>query len=148
MFVPFTLTRIDGKKISSADLKGKYLVINFWDTWCGPCKSEMPELQKFFEKYKDSPDVVLLTIDTDDTLEQVKKFIADTKYTIPVLREGDHLSKAGVNAFPTTWFVDPHGKIVFEKIGASKHLLEEFSWRVEGMMETEAAAKSEPAKTK
>jgi hypothetical protein len=100
----------------------------------------MPELQKFYEKYKDSPNVVLLTIDAKDTLEEVKKYLADKKYTFPVLREGDYLSKVSILGFPTTWFVDRDGRIVFVKDGSSKHLVEEFSWRVEAMMDTAAAA--------
>jgi len=143
---PFKLTTVDGKMISSESLKGKYVVINFWGTWCGPCKSELGEVQKFYEKYKDNPNVAFLTIDAKDTTEEVKKFMAAKKYTYPVLMEGDYLNKVTVNGFPTTWFIDRNGNKIFEKNGSSKRLLEEFSWRVEGMMEMAAAAKTEGAK--
>jgi thiol-disulfide isomerase/thioredoxin len=123
------------------------VVINFWGTWCGPCKSELGEVQKFYEKYKDNPNVVFLTIDSKDTTEEVKKFMANKKYTFPVLMEGDYLSKATVNIFPTTWFIDREGNKIFEKNGSSKRLLEEFSWRLEGMMEMATAQKTGAAKT-
>lgn len=144
---PFKLTTVDGKTLSSDSLKGKYVVINFWGTWCGPCKSELSEVQKFYDKYKDNPNVVFLTIDARDTTEEVKKFMAEKKYTYPVLMEGDYLSKATVNAFPTTWFIDRDGNKIFEKNGSSKRLLEEFSWRLEGMMEMATAQKTGAAKT-
>ena len=144
---PFKLAMLGSKKIVSLeDLKGKFAVINFWGTWCGPCKGEMPELQKFYEKYKDNPNVVVLTIDSGDTADVVSKFIADKKYTMPVLFDTDYTVKGGVSGFPTTWFLGPDGKRIFEKTGSSRHLLEEFTWRVEGMTEM-AAAKPAEAKT-
>jgi thiol-disulfide isomerase/thioredoxin len=135
----FKLASLDGKTYSSDDLKGKFVVINFWGAWCGPCVKEMPELQKFYEKYKDHPDVVVLTIDSKDTLEQVKQFIALKKYTMPVLLEGEYFNEAGIGVYPTTWFLDRAGKKVFQT-GSSTSLFEEFSWRIESMLELDQAA--------
>ena len=59
---------------------------------------------------------------------------------MPVLLDTDYISKAGVSGFPTTWFLGPDGRKMFEKVGGSKHLLEEFTWRVEAMMEIQNAA--------
>jgi len=137
---PFKLVTVDGKTISSDSLKGKYVVINFWGTWCGPCKYELPELQKFYEKYKDNPNVVYLTIDDGDTPEKVEKFQAEKHYTFPVLMEGDYLTKVTIKSFPTTWFIDRDGNKIFEKMGSSKRVLEEFSWRVEAMQEADTRA--------
>lgn len=131
---PFKLVTLDGHKIDSEQLRGKYVIINFWGTWCAPCRSELPELQKLYEKYKDNPDVVILTIDVGDTPTQVKDFMQSHKYNFTVLLEGDYMSKSGVEGFPTTWFLDSAGRKEFEKNGFSSRLLEEFSWRVEGMM--------------
>ena len=137
---PFKLTLLGSKKtVSLEELKGKFAVLNFWGTWCGPCRGELPELQKFYEKYKDTPNVVVLTIDHGDTQDAVANFMAEKKYGFPVLLDADYASKAGVNAFPTAWFVGPDGKRVFESHG-SAHLVEEFTWRVEGMMEAVNAA--------
>lgn len=130
----FKLTRVDGKTISSDDLKGKIAVINFWGTWCGPCKFELPEIQKFADKFKDNPNVVFVAIDAKDSLDQVKNFMAEKKYNFPVLMEGDYLNTAKIQGFPTTWFIDRDGKKVFEKMGSSKRVVEEFTWRVEAML--------------
>ncbi|HEY3926845.1 MAG TPA: redoxin domain-containing protein [Candidatus Koribacter sp.] len=134
---PFAKLALLGTKqtVSLDDLKNKYVVINFWGTWCGPCKGEMPEVQKFYDKYKDDPKVVFLTVDEGDTADQVSKFLADKKYTLPVLMQTEYTRKADVNAFPTTWFIDPNGRIDYEKIGSSQRLVEEFTWRLESMMQ-------------
>jgi thiol-disulfide isomerase/thioredoxin len=143
---PFKLTTIEGKTISSEELKGKIAVINFWGTWCGPCVYEVPEMQKFYNKYKDNPNVVFLTIDSKEGTEQVKKFMAEKKYTFPVLKEGDdYVNQVSISGYPTTWFVDRDGNKVFEKTGSSRRVVEEFSWRVEAMMEM-AAGKPEGVK--
>jgi thiol-disulfide isomerase/thioredoxin len=140
----FKLTTIEGKTISSEELKGKVAVINFWGTWCGPCKFELPEVQKFYEKYKDNPNVVFLTVDAKDSVEQVKKFMTEKKYTFPVMMEGDYLDQATVNGFPTTWFIDRSGNKVFEKNSSSRRVVEEFTWRVEALLESQASSTGAP----
>jgi len=141
---PFKLKTIDSQVISSDALKGKYLIINFWGTGCGPCRSEMPEVQKFYEKYKGDPNVRFLSFAADETVEPVAKYITEKKFTFPVLMAGGYALKVGVGLFPTTWFVDPEGRKQFEVTGSTKRLVEEFSWRVEAMMESESLAKTAP----
>ena len=137
--VPFTLKTIDDKSISYADLKGKIVVINIWGTWCAPCVAEMSELQEFSDKYKADKDVAVLTLDEGDTLEVVKKFMIDKKYTLPVLMNDGYLAKtpqfSNGGAFPTTLFIDKNGKVAFVKVGNSGNLVEEFSWRVDLLKE-------------
>ena len=130
---PFALKNLNAETVSSADLKGKIVVINIWGTWCGPCVSEMPEFQKLHEKYAADKDVAILTINNDTDLNVVKKFMGKNKYDFAVLRDEDYLGKVGINAFPTTWFIGKDGKISFITIGSSTTLLEEFSWRIEDL---------------
>ncbi len=133
----FKLTSLDGKTVDSDSLKGKYVIINFWATWCGPCRKELPDLNKFYEKYKNDPKVVVLTIATDsaDTpTKTVETFVKNNKYTFPVVRGPEYASKNNINAIPMTWFVDPNGKREFEKLGYSKDLMEEYTWRLDAMM--------------
>ena len=129
--VAFNLKTLDGKSFSSNNLKGKVVVINIWATWCGPCVKEMPELQQLYKKYSGVKDVAVITIDSLEELETIKKFMTGKKYDFPVMLSGDYFSTAPVDAYPTTWFVDKQGKIVYTKIGYSKNLLEEFDWRIE-----------------
>lgn len=140
---PFELMTLDGETASSHALKGKVTVIKFWGVWCGFCVKELPEFQQFYEKYKDNPKVAVLAIDSKDTIETVKAFQEKEKYTFPVLLDSNYVPKSGVTGFPTIWFLDADGNKVFQRVGYSKHLLEEFSWRVEAMLADEA----KPAQT-
>jgi len=80
----FKLNSLDGKTITSDDLYGKVVLINFFATWCPPCNMELPQLQKdVWEKYKDNGDFVLLVVDREETAEKVSSFVRKKKYTMP-----------------------------------------------------------------
>ncbi len=131
--MPFTMKDLNGKTISSADLSGKIIVVNIWALWCAPCVREMPELQQLYNKYRKDKDVVILTIDDNDEIAKLKQFISGKKFDFPVLRAEKYLEDNNINAFPTTWFIDQQGKIVYTQIGGNDKLLEEFIWRTEEM---------------
>jgi thiol-disulfide isomerase/thioredoxin len=129
----FNLKTLDGKRVSLDSLTGKIAVINFWGIWCGWCVQELPEYQKLYEKYASDPDVEILTIDNDANPDDVKPWMAQKKYAFPVLIDDGYVNKVGLHSFPTTWFVDMQGRKVYEKVGWSEKLLEEFSWRIEAV---------------
>jgi thiol-disulfide isomerase/thioredoxin len=129
----FKLKSLDGKLLSSIDLKGRVVIVNHWGIWCGPCVQEMPEFQKLHEKYKDDTSVVVLSINNDQNPSDVPKWMQNNKYNFNVLFDDGYLGKAGINAFPTTWFIDKDGRIVFVKVGRTQRLTEEFSWRIEAL---------------
>ena len=132
----FSLKTIDDKTISFDDLKGKIIVINVWGTWCAPCVGEMPQFQQLYKQYENDKDVAILSMDTNDELAVVRKFIADKKYDFPVLLgdsyTGNIMFDGGI-AFPTTLFVDKSGKVSFVIVGNSENLLEEFGWRIDAL---------------
>jgi len=136
----FNLKNLEGQSVSLESLKGKIVVINFWGIWCGWCVLEMPDLQKLHEKYKADPDVAILTIDNDRNPSDVPPWMKQKGYTFPVLIDSGYVDKVNVHAFPTTWFLDREGRKVFEKVGWSEKLLEEFSWRIEAIRGTTTAA--------
>jgi thiol-disulfide isomerase/thioredoxin len=121
----FNLKDFDGNFVKLSDLKGKVVVVDFWATWCGPCKMSFPALQKVVNKYKDNPDILILALDTwereksDAEKEQkVKAFIADNKYTFKVLFDDlDIVSKYEVTGIPTKFIIDKNGMIQFKTIG-------------------------------
>jgi thiol-disulfide isomerase/thioredoxin len=126
--VDFTLNNLDGKPVSLSSLKGKVVVIDFWATWCGPCKASFPYLQKVYDKYKDNQKVAFLAVDTWErvkglpaTIENAKKFLTDNKYTFPVLIDeisGTKLSdKYEVTGIPTKFIVDKKGDVAFVSVG-------------------------------
>ncbi|MCL4561399.1 MAG: TlpA family protein disulfide reductase [Chloroflexi bacterium] len=118
----FTLTTLDGKQISLADLKGKAVFINFWATWCPPCKVEMPEIQAAYTLHQNDGLVVLGVNDTlRDALPDVKTFVADEQLTFPILLDekgevGDKLYPA--TGLPTSVFIARDGTIRNIHIGA------------------------------
>ena len=132
-YEPFELALLDGEMVSSADLEGKIAVLHFWGTWCGPCVVEMPEYQKFDKHYREDPDVHVLSISNDDTNEIIENYLARNEFDFAVLVDEGYSERAGVTAWPTTWFVDRDGLVRFVKIGTALRLEEEFSWRVEAL---------------
>jgi thiol-disulfide isomerase/thioredoxin len=136
----FNLKSLDGKVVTLDSLKGKIVVVNYWGIWCGWCVKEMPDLQKLHEKYANDPDVAILTIDNDQNPDDVPPWMKQKGFTFPVLLDDGYVAKVGIHAFPTTWFLDREGRKVFEKVGWSEKLLEEFSWRVEAIRGSATAA--------
>lgn len=135
----FILTALDGSKLDSGSLMGRILVINFWATWCGPCRKELPDYQKFYDKHKNDPHVAVLTIATDvpETSDSViANYVKKSNFSFPVLRGPEYATNNRINAIPLTWFVDPDGKIAFQKLGATRELVEEFDWRVDALRQS------------
>ena len=117
----FTLLDMNGKKVSLADFKGKPVVVNFWATWCGPCKLEMPWLQEFSAKYKDQGLVVLGVVDdTEKPKSTIERVLTTAGVTYPILFKDDKIEDAygGVDGFPDTFYVDRNGIVREESEGA------------------------------
>ena len=129
----FALRTLDGGGMSSDDVKGKIVVVNFWGMWCGWCMEEMPDVQKLHERYRGDPQVRVLTIDNDQNTDAVRDWMREKKYNFPVLLDEGYASQAGITGFPHTWFLDRDGRRAFEQPGWSKYLVEEFGWRIEAL---------------
>ena len=101
--VPFDLRSVDGTSVQLTDMKGKVVVVNFWATWCGPCKEEMPAFERLRQKL-DPERFALLTITTDLQRDGIRQFLDNLHVQLPVLfDEGQDVSQAYlVRALPTT----------------------------------------------
>ena len=116
----FTLKNLDGKEISLNQFRGKHVLVNFWATWCGPCKIEMPSLEALYERFKDK-NFALLAISNDMFgANIVKPFVKAHNINFPVLLDQRlKVSNAfGVVSLPTTFMIDPQGKIIGALFGA------------------------------
>lgn len=125
--VDFTLLNRKGEAVTLSDLKGKVVVLDFWATWCGPCKASFPGMQATINKYKDDEEVEFLFIDIwqkeDNYKELVQKFISDNHYTFHVLfdemkdRSQSTATAYGIRGIPTKIIIDKEGFIRFESSG-------------------------------
>jgi thiol-disulfide isomerase/thioredoxin len=113
----FALTDLQGKAWKLADLKGKVAFINFWATWCGPCKMELPYVQKLSDQMKDRKDVLILTLNIDDELGLVDPFMKENKYSFTVIPAEAYAQGLGVYSIPRNWVVSVDGVLTFEGIG-------------------------------
>ena len=115
----FTLLDQFGNEHTLSEYKGKTIFLNFWGTWCPPCRSEMPEIQKLYEKYgSNEEDLVVLGIAAPEygdegTVEEIKEFLSENEYTFPVVMDetGEMFYWYGISAFPTTFMIDAEGNV-------------------------------------
>jgi thiol-disulfide isomerase/thioredoxin len=127
--VNMPLTAMDGSKDNLSRYQGKWLVVNYWATWCPPCIVEMPELQSFHDQHVDS-DAMVIGINAEDIGQQrLQTFLEDYFITYPVFMAGPtQQSELGlIPGLPTTFLVTPDGQVVARQVGAvTREMIEQF----------------------
>lgn len=106
----FRLLDVEGRHLSLQDLQGRPVLLNFWATWCGPCRLEMPEL---VAAAQNNENLVVLAINVQEELAQIQPFAEDLQMTMPIVRDtgGELRQLYGVNGMPTSIFIDKEGKV-------------------------------------
>ena len=125
--VDFKLEDLNGKSQVLSDYRGKIVFLNFWATWCPPCRAEMPSMQKLFNK-ADKSKFVMLAVNIGQDIKAVKEFAEENKYTFPILldREGVIADKYHVSGIPTTFVIDQQGRIMNRVVGSREWSWDEF----------------------
>jgi cytochrome c biogenesis protein CcmG, thiol:disulfide interchange protein DsbE len=116
----FTVTTLDGNTLSLADLAGKTVVVNFWNTWCAPCKEEAPALAEFYDRHKDESDFAMVGIVRDDTTEAVRDYVQaeDVGWTIALDPKSKAALAYGTTGQPETFVIGPDGRVAGEQFAA------------------------------
>ena len=115
----FQLPNLEGQAVSLSDLRGKPVFLNFWATWCGPCRHEMPFIQEIFEEWSDEG-LVILAVDIGEAPSRVRDFIQSGNFSFPVLLDTsqDVALEYNVRGIPTTFLIDKDGIIQVMKVGS------------------------------
>ncbi len=115
----FTLADVEGNQVTLSDFRGKTVFVNFWATWCPPCRSEMPAIEALYQEYKDR-DVVVIGVDLYESRDKVRKFVQGGGYSwlFVIDDTGEVARNYRIRAVPTSFFLDSEGIIREVTIGA------------------------------
>jgi thiol-disulfide isomerase/thioredoxin len=124
----FKIKNLQGDVIDFKAFQGKTIFLNIWATWCGPCRIEMPSIQKLYDKAdKDKVVFIMLAVDDKKSFEKVVNFVNEKEYTFPVYVPHEFLpDQLMVRTIPTTFVIDSEGKIAAKETGAANYDTEKF----------------------
>ncbi|MGE6487654.1 redoxin domain-containing protein [Paenisporosarcina sp. NPDC076898] len=132
----FELTTLEGKKVKLSDYQGKKVILNFWATWCPPCKAEMPHMQNYYEDFAEQENVEILAVNltSGDSAEKVDDFVRDYGLTFPIPMdiEGSVGQTFEAITIPTSYMIDTKGRIQNKIVGPmDDQMIEDFVSKLE-----------------
>ncbi|RJP73688.1 MAG: hypothetical protein C4524_14320 [Candidatus Zixiibacteriota bacterium] len=128
----FELKSLDGRTVKLSDYRGRIVLVDFWATWCGPCKRELPLLQAEYSRWKERG-IELLAITTDKDTSKVAPFIAEHQYTFPVLFNQGTSRDYDVSGIPTLYVVDREGRLQYRHLGYRPDVVELINLQIEAL---------------
>ena len=126
----FLLNDLEGRPVSLVGARGKIVLLNFWATWCGPCRAEIPDLVDLQKRHADKLEIIALATDEDDPAE-VRRFVVESGINYRVAMSSDEVRRAygGIAALPTSFVIDPQGRIVQKHVGLNDPAIYELEVR-------------------
>ena len=134
-YAGFILKHEDGTMIDASALKNKVVFINFWASWCPPCRAEFPSVQKLYEKYKSNPEIVFLTVNMDDNTQLGKNYLQEKGFTVPFLVPAGTIPTALYEgSLPTTVVLDKKGEIRLHHTGVADYSKNSFYEQIDELL--------------
>jgi len=138
----WTLPDLAGKSFRLADYKGKVVVLDFWGSWCGPCRQELPVFQQMYERYREK-DVVFFGVNWEkggngqDLKQLVRDFMSNNKYSFPVVLDHERSAQMAydIQGFPTVYLIDRTGKIRYQNVGVADGIEHILSDQIDSLLE-------------
>jgi len=115
----FTLPLLDGGNATLSSYRGEVVILNFWATWCPPCREEMPSMENLYQRFKDDG-LEILAVDIGESAGTVRQFVQNFGYTFPILMDTNNrvASIYGIQAIPTSLILDREGRIIARIVGS------------------------------
>jgi len=121
------LIQFNNTELNLEDLKGKVIFLNFWASWCPPCRAEMPTIQSLYNKMKDRKDLVFVMVSLDNDSAKAKKFIKESSFSFPVYFLNGNFPKIyDSGTIPSTYVISKEGKIVAKEVGMADYNTDKF----------------------
>lgn len=132
----FNIKTLPGEVIDFNQFKGKVLFINLWATWCGPCRVEMPSVQKLYDGLDHNKvQFIMLSLDRDDAVAKINKYATKNNFTFPIyIPSGSLPVQFQVSSIPTTFIIDRNGNIVSKKVGTTNFNTDRFKKYLEDLV--------------
>lgn len=126
----------DGTLIDSSHLKNKVVFINFWASWCPPCRAEFPSVEKLYNKYKTNPDIVFLMVNLDDNPSLGKTYLKEKGFTVPFITPAGNIPGELYNgSLPTTVVLDKKGEIRLHHTGVADYSKDSFYRQIDSLLQ-------------
>lgn len=133
--IDFTFNDDNGGQVHTSSLRGKVVFINFWASWCPPCRAEFPSIEKLYARLKDNPNVFFLTLNEDSDSAAAKAYLRKENFSIPLYKSlGDVPSSIYSGTLPTTVVLDKTGKVRLHKEGFANYGTDKFLQQIQGLI--------------